>query len=187
MASNEPVPVALAAAHDTPLGSVWAAMSEHGLLFVDFQVTEQEVLYALQQRGYRVGGLDPARLSECLHQISEYLAGKRQTFDIPIDWRGFTPFQVQVLQATCAIPYGQTRTYGELARQIGRTRAARAVGRAEATNAMPLVIPCHRVIGEDGKLHGYGAGNGLETKAWLLRMESTGNPMTGTSRKTGYR
>ena len=185
MASNEPVPVTIASAHDTPLGSVWAAISENGLVFVDFQVNEQEVLHALQRRGYRVVGLDLARLSECLHQLSEYLEGLRQTFDIPIDWTGFTPFQVQALQATCAIPYGQIRTYGELARQIGRPRAARAVGRAEATNPMPLVSPCHRVIGEDGKLHGYGAGNGLETKAWLLALEGAGSQVTGSSRKTG--
>ncbi len=75
------------------------------------------------------------------------------------------------MQAVYAIPYGETRTYAEIAAQIGRPKAYRAVGRANATNPMPLVIPCHRVIGTDGKLHGYGGGNGLPTKEWLLKME----------------
>jgi O-6-methylguanine DNA methyltransferase len=73
-----------------------------------------------------------------------------------------------------AIPYGQTRTYREIAAQIGTPNAPRAVGRANATNPMPLVIPCHRVIGTDGKLHGYGGAGGLKTKRWLLTMEGGG-------------
>jgi methylated-DNA-[protein]-cysteine S-methyltransferase len=81
------------------------------------------------------------------------------------------PFQIQVLQIVFSIPYGGTRTYGEIAYDIGNPKAARAVGRANATNPMPLVIPCHRVIGSDGKLRGYGGGEGLATKEWLLQME----------------
>lgn len=94
--------------------------------------------------------------------MSEYLLGHRQTFNILIDWGVLTPFLEQVLKAT----------YGEIARQVGKPRTVRAVGRAEATNPMPLVIPCHRVLGADGRLHGYGAGEGLKTKAWLLQLES---------------
>ncbi|MGE5248996.1 MAG: methylated-DNA--[protein]-cysteine S-methyltransferase, partial [Bacteroidota bacterium] len=75
------------------------------------------------------------------------------------------------LQLVFAIPYGKTSTYQHIAAELGRPHASRAVGRANATNPMPLVIPCHRVIGTDGKLHGYGGGNGLTTKAWLLQME----------------
>jgi len=81
------------------------------------------------------------------------------------------PSSRAVLQATREIPYGETRTYKEIAERIGRPRAARAVGRAEATNPMPLVLPCHRVIGMDGKLHGYGLAEGVKTKEWLLQME----------------
>lgn len=93
------------------------------------------------------------------------------SLSFPIDWSALHPFQRAVLQAVYAIPYGETRTYADIAAQIGREHAYRAVGRANATNPMPLVIPCHRVIGTDGKLHGYGGGEGLKTKEWLLRLE----------------
>jgi methylated-DNA-[protein]-cysteine S-methyltransferase len=82
-----------------------------------------------------------------------------------------TPFQAKALQTVYAIPYGETRSYGDIAAAIGQPRAARAVGRANATNPMPLVIPCHRVIASDGSLHGYGGPGGLRTKAWLLDLE----------------
>ena len=83
-----------------------------------------------------------------------------------------TEFQKKVLKAVCAIPYGETRTYGQIAAQIRFQSASRAVGRANATNPIPLVIPCHRVIGADGNLRGYGAGDGIATKAWLLALET---------------
>ena len=115
--------------------------------------------------------LDPQRVTRALLELNEYLRGRRTAFTFPIDWSLLRPFQREVLQLVYAIPYGETRTYGDIAREMGRPRAARAVGRANATNPMPLVIPCHRVIGADGKLHGYGGGDGLKTKEWLLRLE----------------
>ncbi|MBT7781327.1 MAG: methylated-DNA--[protein]-cysteine S-methyltransferase [Anaerolineae bacterium] len=108
-------------------------------------------------------------LTHTASQLHEYLAGKRHSFTIAIDWSMMRPFQREALLATFAIPYGHTSTYGEIAAQIGHPSAARAVGRAEATNPMPLVIPCHRVLGADGKLRGYGGG--LEIKKWLLKLE----------------
>jgi methylated-DNA-[protein]-cysteine S-methyltransferase len=104
-------------------------------------------------------------------QIQEYLSGERTTFDLEIDWTLITPFQRQVLELQLAIPYGETRTYGQLASHLGKPRAFRAVGRAGATNPVPLIIPCHRVVGSDGSLRGYGAPGGIQTKAWLLALE----------------
>ena len=90
-----------------------------------------------------------------------------------MDWSVLTPFQAEVLQAVYTIPYGRLLTYKDIAEQIGKPGAVRAVGRANATNPMPIIIPCHRVLGADGKLHGYSAPGGLETKAWLLRLEGS--------------
>jgi methylated-DNA-[protein]-cysteine S-methyltransferase len=82
-----------------------------------------------------------------------------------------TKFQQQVLTFTSLIPYGRTSTYKDIALQVGKMNAARAVGRVEATNPIPLVIPCHRVLGSDGSLHGYGGPGGIKLKAWLLNLE----------------
>ncbi len=114
----------------------------------------------------------PRQLRDVLRQLQEYLQGQRQAFELGIDWSYMaSDFQRAALRAVNEIPYGQTRTYAQIAAHIGRPNAARAVGRANATNPIPLIIPCHRVVGSDGKLHGYGGKGGLRTKAWLLRME----------------
>jgi len=157
---------------DPALGEVWVSMSTGGLVAVEFPASREMFTASLQQRGFDPVSYDPAKVRPALEQITEYLRGERRSFDLHIDWSILTPFQEQVLRLTSAIPYGSTLTYAALARQSGRPRAARAVGRAQATNPMPLVIPCHRVLGSDGKLHGYGAGEGLATKAWLLRLEA---------------
>ncbi len=101
-------------------------------------------------------------------QLQEYFAGTRRDFALPLDTRG-TPFQKAVWAAVRRIPYGTTATYGQIARMIGHPRAARAVGRANGANPLPIVIPCHRVVGTNGSLVGYGAG--LHIKATLLRLE----------------
>jgi len=104
-----------------------------------------------------------------LDQIAEYLAGRRREFDLPLDVRG-TDFQRRAWAAVAAIPYGQTRTYSQVAQAIGRPAAVRAVGAANGANPLPLVVPCHRVLGSDGSLTGYGGG--LDVKRKLLDMES---------------
>ena len=114
---------------------------------------------------------DPEKVKGALEQLQQYVAGERKEFTIPIDWSVLNEFQQKVLKITFAIPYGETRTYKEIALELGNPHAARAVGRAEATNPMPIVIPCHRVVGSDSKMHGYGAGNGIPTKVWLLEHE----------------
>ena len=101
-------------------------------------------------------------------QITEYLNGQRREFDFPYRLRG-TEFQQKVWRALCAIPYGETRTYGEIAAAVGSPRAARAVGMANHENPILMAVPCHRVIGANGKLVGYGSG--LDMKEALLRLE----------------
>ncbi len=104
-------------------------------------------------------------------ELSEYLSGRRKQFTIPLDMRG-TRFQNDVWSALLAIPFGETRTYGELATQLGNPRATRAVGAANGRNPISIVVPCHRVIGSSGKLTGFAGG--LETKARLLDLEKGG-------------
>jgi len=156
---------------DSPLGDLWIAVSEQGLAAIEWSQDEADFGAYLTRRFKRPVQPNPEKVTSALRQLDEYLRGVRKTFDLPIDWSLMRPFQREVLQIVFAIPYSQTRTYGEIAHQIGNPRAARAIGRANATNPMPLVIPCHRVIGSDGKLHGYGGGEGLPTKEWLLQLE----------------
>ena len=155
----------------TPLGELWVAVSENGLLAVEFPATQAEfVLWLEKHRGGPVE-FNPQKVRQAVEQLREYAAGKRRAFSLPIDWSVLNDFQHRALKITAAIPYGETRTYKEIAVELGNPRAARAVGRAEATNPMPIVLPCHRVVGSDGKLHGYGGGEGLPTKEWLLKLE----------------
>ena len=112
-----------------------------------------------------------ALAAEGARQLLEYLAGERTTFDLSIDWNTMPPAQAAVLKLVNQIPYGQVRTYGEIAVALGKPGASRAVGNANARNPLPLIIPCHRVMGADGGLRGYGGPGGIPTKAWLLQFE----------------
>jgi methylated-DNA-[protein]-cysteine S-methyltransferase len=161
----------IASTNSTPLGEIWVAVSENGLVAVEFPVDQVSFRANLNRRHAASIETDPSCTTQVIIQLEEYASGLRREFNLPIDWSAMGDFQRSALQATCAIPFGQTRTYQQVAIQVGSPRAARAVGRAEATNPMPLVIPCHRVVGADGKLHGYGAGQGLSTKTWLLNLE----------------
>ena len=111
------------------------------------------------------------RLANCLLRtvFDEYFSGDRKAFDLPLKLSG-TDFQVQVLEELLRIPYGETASYGEIAERIGRPKAVRAVGAANGRNPLPIVVPCHRVIGSHGDLTGFGGG--LDTKAALLRLEA---------------
>ena len=155
----------------TPIGDLWVAVSENGLVAIDFPATQTDFIAWLEKRHGGEIAFAPEKVQDALEQLREYAAGKRREFTLPIDWSALNAFQQKALKITFAIPYGQTRTYKQIAIELGNPRAARAVGRAEATNPMPIVLPCHRVVGSDGKLHGYGGGDGLPTKAWLLKLE----------------
>jgi methylated-DNA-[protein]-cysteine S-methyltransferase len=111
---------------------------------------------------------DHSMLVETERQLDEYFEGKRKSFSVPLDMRG-TPFQKNVWCALQAIPFGETRTYGDLAKQLGTPNASRAVGAANGRNPISIIVPCHRVIGTSGKLTGFAGG--LETKAHLLELE----------------
>ncbi len=156
--------------NDTPLGNFRLVASDLGLVALEWADAQPE-LNAYLKKIRRTAEPSQKKLIPYARELREYLNGKRTAFTIPIDWTFFTPFQREALQAVFRIPYGETRTYIDIAREIDRPHAYRAVGAANAMNPMPIVIPCHRLLGTDGKLHGYGGGDGLPTKEWLLKLE----------------
>jgi methylated-DNA-[protein]-cysteine S-methyltransferase len=151
-----------------PCGPLAVAVTETGLARIHFGRLDS---LAVVMGEAPHGGSHPW-LEQALQELDAYLAGKRKEFMLPIDWTGLTGFRRKVMEAALAIPYGRVCTYADLARSVGSpVGAARAAGRVMATNPIPPVVPCHRVLGTDGKLHGYAAPNGIEVKAWLLRLE----------------
>jgi methylated-DNA-[protein]-cysteine S-methyltransferase len=163
--------VHVAVAPNTPIGPIWVARSQRGLVAIEIGGLLDQFTSRLKKMGFDPSGPDLQNCLDAIQQIGGYLDGRRRTFNLAIDWSVTTNFQKQVFDILLKVPFGQVITYGEIARRLGNPKAARAVGRAGATNPMPIVIPCHRVIGADGKLHGYRAPNGMETKAWLLALE----------------
>lgn len=155
---------------NSPVGPVWVGSTSTGICTVGLGDGQPEGFFAWLSR--RIGAEQPREKPEALEaalaQLREYFSGGRRVFDLPLDVRG-TAFQRAAWSKVARIPYGATMTYGEIARRIGKPRAARAVGAAMAANPLPLLVPCHRVIGANGSLVGYGGG--LEMKAALLRLE----------------
>jgi len=149
----------------SPIGRLKLVASDLGLVAV---LWEQD-----NPRRVRLSDLveDPAHpvLLQAETELREYFTGKRDAFSIPLDLRG-TPFQKQVWELLLGIPFGETRTYGQLAKQLGNPNATRAVGAANGRNPIAILVPCHRVIGHSGKLTGFAGG--LEAKAHLLNLES---------------
>lgn len=155
---------------DTPVGAMLAMVREDGALFaLPFlhDAADGEAV-AAELAGERTVIFDAARCESVARQLAEYFAGERRSFELPLEPEG-TEFQRAVWDALTAIPYGSTVGYGELARALGRPAASRAVGRANGSNPIPVIVPCHRVIGAQGDLTGYGGG--LERKRFLLRHE----------------
>lgn len=148
---------------DTPVGKLMlAGCDDHGLRHIAFQCGRGAMA---PDPGWKQSAA-PFRSVE--RQLREYFAGKRTAFDLKLHPKG-TPFQESVWKALVKIPYGETRSYGEIAQAVGRPRAVRAVGLANGRNPLPIVVPCHRVIGASGKLVGYGGG--LVVKQALLDRE----------------
>ena len=156
------------------LGTVFAAESGRGLCALTLpQHSGREFALLLDRRGPGAPTL-PVEAADTVsgRQLMEYLAGRRQLLDAPLDLEGLSDFTRAVMEAVRGIPYGQTRTYGGVARQVGRPGAARAVGQVMHHNPVPLFVPCHRVLGEKGALTGFGAG--LPMKQALLDLERGG-------------
>jgi methylated-DNA-[protein]-cysteine S-methyltransferase len=154
---------------DSPIGPLLVAATDRGILRISFDADPEHELERLARiAGRRVlrapRAVDPAR-----RELDEYFSQRRQAFDRSIDLRGTTPFTVQVLEELAQVPYGQTATYGQLAARVGRPRAARAIGMVMNHNPIPIVLPCHRIVGSNGSLVGYGGG--LDRKKQLLRLE----------------
>ena len=148
----------------SPVGPRTLVASDSGLAAILWEKHDPRAYHL------NVAGEDPNHpvLVETERQLTEYFAGKRKTFDLKLEFAG-TDFQKKVWQALLTIPFGETRSYGQIARQIGNPKAVRAVGAANGRNPISIVAPCHRVIGSSGDLTGFGGG--LKAKAYLLSHE----------------
>ena len=147
---------------DSPIGPLMLAADDAGLRHIEFRDNRHPV-----NRGDWHGG-DSEILQASEAQLADYFAGTRRDFDLPLAPQG-TAFQLQVWHELARIPFGATISYAQLAQRIGKPEAVRAVGAANGRNPLPIVLPCHRVIGADGALVGFGGG--LPTKQFLLRLE----------------
>ena len=147
----------------SPIGLLKITASDAAVTAVERIISEEEKPTGMEDKM-----IEHPLIRQCCEELQEYFAGCRQSFDVPLAPSG-TPFQQRVWNALCQIPYGKTRTYGEVAKMAGNPKASRAVGMANHCNPILILIPCHRVIGSDGSLTGYAAG--LETKKYLLQLE----------------
>jgi len=143
---------------NSPAGPLLLAVSERGLMALEFDRGDVAAAWTESRE----------KTAACARQLEEYFAGRRRVFDLALDLRG-TDFQKRCWHELLKIPYGETRSYADIARAIGKPAAVRAVGLANGQNPIAIIVPCHRVIGSDGSLTGYGGG--LETKRKLLELE----------------
>jgi methylated-DNA-[protein]-cysteine S-methyltransferase len=156
------------AVQDTPIGPLTLAATGEGLVRVGFGGEDRVLEDLATEVSPRVVRL-PARLDDLRHQLDEYFAGRRHRFEVPLDRRLSHGYRRRVLEALSEVPYGETVSYKDLAVRTGNPGASRAVGSAMATNPIPIVVPCHRVLRSGGALGGYGGG--IDRKVWLLRLE----------------
>jgi len=156
----------------SPVGLLFLARTEKGLRYVEFMDRKSlKRMIAKYAPANPDATWEPSLLDlrDVVDQLDEYFTGMRYAFDLPLDLQG-SEFQLEAWNALQTIPFGETRTYGQIAKAIGQPRAARAVGLANNQNPIPIIVPCHRVIGANGKLTGYGGG--IHRKKWLLQHET---------------
>lgn len=158
---------------ETDLGPVPVTLSDKGLHSIELPFPSHEDAMRSVAESGATDPVSPAEAAKIDVMIDALVSGRPINGALPIDWTGITPFRRQVLEECARIPAGQTKSYGWLAAKVGRPNAARAVGRVMATNPWPLLIPCHRVVGSTGALHGYGGG--LPLKERLLQIEGAVN------------
>jgi AraC family transcriptional regulator of adaptative response/methylated-DNA-[protein]-cysteine methyltransferase len=168
--------VVLTTSLDSPLGSLLAGANDEGICLLEFaEKSRQEVQLAALRRQFGES-IEPGRhelTDQLAEELAEYFGGARREFTVPLVLTG-TPFQRRVWQQLRAIPYGETRSYADVACAVGSPSAVRAVGAANGQNRIAIVIPCHRVINKGGALGGYGGG--LDRKQFLLDLERGSNP-----------
>ena len=151
--------------YDSSIGTLLLLADSRGLREVRFTKSEADALGQLEESWIESRDV----FTDCVAQLDAYFAGELRSFDLPLVYSG-TDFQQQVMHALQGVPYGETCSYGELARKLGREGAARAVGSANRRNPLPIIVPCHRVIGANGDLAGFAGG--LDIKRKLLAIES---------------
>jgi methylated-DNA-[protein]-cysteine S-methyltransferase len=157
---------------DSPVGELFVAVTTRGVASIAFEGMDRDQLMARFARELSPRIVAAARATDDVRrELDEYFGGARRRFDLPLDRRLMSRFMREVLGATARVSFGRLATYGEIAGRIGHPSAARAVGAALGANPIPIVIPCHRVVGANGKLTGYGGG--LPRKEALLRLEGS--------------
>ena len=158
---------------DSPIGPLWAAATDLGLLTVGFGEPDHGLDDIARKVSPRIVEL-PRRLDLARRELDEYFEGRRRHFDLALDRRMSRGFRAEVLRALELVDFGETVSYIDLAQRVGNPKASRAVGTAMATNPLPIVVPCHRVLRTGGALGGYGGG--LDAKRWLLAHEGVEPP-----------
>jgi methylated-DNA-[protein]-cysteine S-methyltransferase len=155
---------------DSPVGPLWVAIGPKGVTTIHYGDEPSDNELRRLVRVYGPGIVPDHRRSSALaRELDQYFSGKRREFDIDVDLSGLTPFQTKILVATAKIPFGAVSTYQAVARRAGNEKASRAAGGALNSNPIPIVVPCHRVVGSNGSLVGYAGG--LDTKRRLLAIE----------------
>lgn len=174
-------PVAYYDRVETAMGPMLVAGNGRTLVAIKFGVPAKRLAAEVENLHRELHGAyalvaDAKKVAPLTKQLLAYLEGKRKDWDLDLDLTWMTPFRRDVLLATYGVPRGQVATYAEIAARVGSPRAARAVGNTMRTNPIPIVIPCHRIVGSDGSLTGFGGG--LEMKYNLLKLEGVALPLT---------